>query len=292
MAASQRRRLILSATVASSTVALSLCLTKLVGWLYSDSLSLFAALMDSLLDVLVSVMNLLAAHYALRPADDDHRFGHTRMEDMAAIAQAGFMLTSALWIALEAGQRLFKPQPLDHSTAAIAAAGISVFLTLLLVLYQKHVLQQTESRIIEADSLHYVGDIALNGSVLLALLAQHYMGWLRTDSVLALCIAAYLVWNGLQLARKALERMMDKEMPDEEKQAIISLLQQDAELLGYHALKTRMAGSKRFIQLHAELPGHMSLWQAHEVVDRLEQQIAALFTEAEVIIHPDPREAA
>ncbi len=283
----RRARLMRWATYASTATALVLILGKLVAWWLSDSLSLLGSLMDSGLDLIASLINLFAVRHALEPPDPEHRFGHGKAEAIAGLAQAAFIAGSAVFLALEAVWRLRRPQPLDEAQAGMAVMLLSIVLTALLVAFQRHVVRATGSTAVAADSLHYKTDLLMNLGVLAALfLAGH--GIRLADPVFALLIAGYIFRSAWQIARDALDHLMDRELGEEERARIKAIVRAHPEVRGMHDLRTRRAGNTIFVQLHLELDDHLPLVEAHRISDEVELAIRKAFPHAEVIIHEDP----
>jgi ferrous-iron efflux pump FieF len=153
------------ATYASVTVASVLIVTKFAAWVMTDSVSLLSTLIDSLLDVAASGLNLIAVHHALQPADFEHRYGHGKAEALAGLGQAAFISGSAAFLLIEAGQRIFNPKTIDNSEIGIAVMVVAIALTVVLVAFQRYVVRKTGSLAIGADSLHYQTDVLVNASV-------------------------------------------------------------------------------------------------------------------------------
>lgn len=283
----QHARLMRLATRAALATALLLALAKAVAWWLSGSVSLLAGLTDSLLDGAASLLNLIAVHYALRPADEDHRYGHGKAEALAGLAQALFVGASAVLVAVQAIERLQHPQPLGAQTLGIAVMLLSLAMTVALLLFQRHVVRVTGSTAVRADSLHYRSDLLLNGSILLAL-ALSMLGWLRVDGLFGIGIALYILWSALSIAREAISVLMDSELAPEHSQRMHQLACSVPGVLGAHDLRTRVSGSHWFVQLHLELPGELTLNQAHQLCEAVEQAIRSEFPRAEVLVHPDP----
>ncbi len=287
---SETARLMRRATLAAVAIASLLIVAKLIVWWRSDSLAILSSLTDSFFDLLTSVINLIAVRYALKPADDDHRFGHTSIEDIAGLAQGAFISASMLLIILQSLERLFNPEPIAHEQLGMAVSMFGMIATSLLVAYQTYVARRTRSLIVLADRLHYAGDIAFNLGVLLALAASLYLGWSWADPLVALLIASAVLWSSRSIGLRAYHNLMDREMPETEKEKIYAVLRNDVDLHGYHNLKTRFAGTKPFIQFHAEIAAGLSFRDAHAIIDRIEQRLQEMFPGADVIIHPDPIE--
>jgi ferrous-iron efflux pump FieF len=276
------------ATYASVATAVILIAVKLVAWLYTDSISLLSTLIDSVLDVFASLINLAAVRHALTPADKEHRFGHGKAEPLAALGQAAFISGSALFLIFEAGHRLFDPEPLAHTTLGIWVMVFAIAATFVLTRFQAYVVRKTGSMAIRADSLHYVGDLLVNAAVIVALLLVAELGWLWVDSVFGLAIAVYISTNAWRIARGAYDMLMDRELPDDERQRIKEIVMAHPRVIDLHDLRTRSSGPYAFIQIHLELDGAMSLLESHEIADQVEARIREAFPEAEVLIHQDP----
>ena len=285
----RHRILNLSAGIASVVVAVLLVALKLWAMVVTGSLSVAASLADNALDVMISVGALVAIAYAARPADEDHAFGHTSAEDLAALLQAALVMVSALMIGLLAVKRLSLPVvPMQAQGWGIAVMGLSVALTGVLVLWQRRVARLTGNRVVAADQLHYLGDLMPTLGVLLALGASKWWGITRLDQGIALVAAAWLAFSALRIGRLAWDALMDHSAPPDILAQIAEIAGGWPGLVGYHDLKTRTAGSRLFIVLHVELDGRQSLNEAHAVADRLEHRLEDAFPGAEITIHLDP----
>lgn len=276
------------ATYASVVVASILILAKAGAYLVTDSVALLSTLIDSLLDIAASVINLLAVRHALTPADREHRFGHGKAEALAGLGQAAFITGSALFLIFEAGHRLIDVQPVHNGAVGIAVMVFSILLTLVLVSFQRYVVRTTESVAIRADALHYVGDILVNGSVIVSLVLGLEFGWHFLDPIFGIGIAAYIVINAWQISRQSLDQLMDRELADDARARIKDIVLGHPEVVAMHDLRTRAAGQTVFIQLHIEMEPAMPLRRAHEVADAVETRLLDAFPGAEVIIHEDP----
>ena len=286
-ATAEHQRLLRLATRASLTVASILVLAKAIAWWLSGSVSLLAGLTDSALDAVASFLNLLAVHYALRPADDDHRFGHGKAEALAGMAQALFIAVSAVLIGFQAVERLQTPQPLGDTGAGIAVMLLSLALTVALLAFQRKVIRITGSTAVRADSLHYRSDLLLNGSILLALLLAGF-GWPQLDALFGLGIALYILWSALQIARESTSILMDQELPADIGERMQELALAIPGVKGVHDLRTRVSGSHWFVQLHLELPGALPLHDAHALCVKASEALRERYPRADVMVHADP----
>jgi ferrous-iron efflux pump FieF len=166
---------------------------------------------------------------------------------------------------------------------AVASAA-----TWALVRYQAHVVAQTGSSAIAADSLHYRGDLLMNGAVVLALVASWLLHWTLVDPLLGLGVAAIVGRSAWLIGREAIQLLMDREFPDDQRKRILELVMTHPEVKGIHDLRTRQAGMQSFIQFHLELDSQMTLQAAHVITDQVERNIQAAFPGAEVLVHADP----
>ena len=289
MSTAQHARLLRQATAAALATALLLALAKAIAWWLSGSVSLLAGLTDSLLDGAASLLNLIAVHYALRPADEDHRYGHGKAEALAGLAQALFVGASAVLVALQAIERLQHPQPLGAQALGIAVMLLSLGMTMALLLFQRHVIRLTGSTAIRADSLHYRSDLLLNSGILLALVLAAY-GWQRLDALFGLAIAVYILWSAISIVREAVAVLMDEALPVDVNERMHALACAVPGVLGAHDLRTRISGTRWFVQLHLELPGELSLSEAHRRCEAVELAIREAYPRAEVLVHADPVE--
>jgi ferrous-iron efflux pump FieF len=231
---------------------------------------------------------LFAIHEALAPADREHRFGHGKAEPLAGLAQGAFITASALFLVIQAVQRLLNPQPLEHGLAALIVMLVSIAMAIGLILYERGVIRRTGSVAVSADQTHYMGDLATNVGVVVAILLVTQLGWLAADPIIALFVAAVLVASAWLVFRSSLDQLMDHELPDAEREKIKAIVMAHPEVISLHDLRTRKAGLHTFIQIHIELDPKMALIDAHEISDEVERELCQAFDQAEVIIHQDP----
>ncbi|MEH6583821.1 MAG: cation diffusion facilitator family transporter [Halioglobus sp.] len=280
-------RLMRLATYASTSVAAVLITAKLVAWGMSGSVSLLATLLDSTLDALASLVNLFAVRHALSPADEEHRFGHGKAEALAGLGQAAFISGSAGFLLLESGRRMLNPEPIEGYGIGIAVMVFSIIATLALLRFQHHVIRKTDSTAIKADALHYRTDLLVNASVIVALLLSA-QGWPGFDALFAIGIAFYILWSAWAIVKHSLDHLMDRELPDEDRERIMSIANSHSEVHGLHDLRSRRSGTATFMQLHLELDDDLKLLEAHRISDEVEDSLLEHFPGAEIIIHIDP----
>lgn len=281
-------RLLKAATYASVATAGTLIVVKAMAWGLTGSVSVLSSLVDLLLDIMASAINLYAVRHALQPADAEHRFGHGKAEAIAGLGQAAFIVGSGVYVTYEVIQRLINPQPVTHGMIGIAVMLFSIVMTIALVLFQRYVVRRTASVAITADLLHYVSDVLTNGSVIVALILASSLGWHLVDPLFGAGIAAYIIYSAWTIAAQSLNLLMDRELSDEARERIFKIATSHPGVTSAHDLRTRSSGRHAFIQLHLEMDGSMTLNRAHEISDAVEASIKAEFPDAEVIIHEDP----
>ncbi len=276
------------ATYASVAVGTTLAIAKLAAWLVTGSVTVLSSLLDSLVDVAASVIILISVHHALRPPDRAHRYGHGKAEPLGALAQAAFIAGSGLFVVFQAIDRLIDPEPLSAPFVGIAVMLVSIIATTGLVVFQHYVIRATNSLAIAADSLHYKGDLLINLAVVGTLVAFQQTGIVWLDPLVAMAIAAYLLVNAALVGREAFDLLMDRELPQDDRDRIEAVVLADRRVLGLHDLRTRSSGTTTFIELHLELDGALTLVRAHDVADDVEAALAGVFAGAEIIIHQEP----
>ncbi|MEM6638841.1 MAG: cation diffusion facilitator family transporter [Pseudomonadota bacterium] len=277
-----------AATAAAMLTAACLCIAKAVAFYMTGSAAILGSLADSGLDLFGSFAAAAAVRYAALPPDDNHRYGHQKAEALAAIAQLALLAASATLVAWESTQRLIHPQPVENVPIAIWVLVSSGVTTLILVAFQTVAIRRSGSLLVRGDRAHYLGDVLASAGALGAIVLGSTYGMPRADAVAGLIAAVFLAFAGWQVARRAIPQLMDQEIPQDEQDAIHRILVDDPDVLDYHALRTRRAGIKRFVQLDIQIHASHSFRDAHAISDRVELAIENLFFDADVIVHPDP----
>jgi len=281
-------RLMRGATYASLAVAGILVIAKLGAWLATDSVSLLSTLVDSMLDVGASGLSFLAVRHATQPADREHRFGHGKAESLGGLGQSAFVFGSGVFVLAQAVHRLLFPVELANTEVGYAVMALGMLLSTALVLFQRYVVRKTGSVAIGAESLNYQNDILVNASVIVSLAITTGYGWPAADPLFAIGIAAYIMWGAWRIGRRALDILMDRELPDDDRNRIRRLACNCEGVRGVHAIRTRSSGLHLFVQLHVELDDELSLREAHAVVEEVERALAQVYPNADILIHADP----
>ena len=286
--ASERANLGRAAAIASISTAMFLVALKLWAVWQTSSVALLGSLADSALDLVASLVTLLGVVIAARPADSTHRFGHGKAESLAAIFQVMLIAVSAAGIAMRSGQALIDGERIAAAEEGIAVSVIAILATFALLAFQRYVLARTRSVAIHADHVHYQSDLLLNLAVIVALVLDRYAGVPWADPLFGLAIAAWLLWGAWRAGSEAVDHLMDREWPEEKRSRFVEVAARHPELARLHDLRTRTSGGIDFVQFHVDLPGDYTVEKAHDIIDRVEQELGLEFPEAELLIHIDP----
>ena len=286
-ARAEHERLLRLATNASVFTAITLGLCKLVAFWLSGSVAVLASLVDSALDGSASILNALAVRYAMKPADEEHRFGHGKSEAIAGLAQAVLIGLSGGLILRHAIDRLLHPQPLQAVAVSLVVMAISLFATIALVLFQFRVVKKTQSTAIKADALHYVSDVGANLATIVAV-ALAPLGWTRLDPAFGIIIALITLYSAVSIGWETFNVLMDRELPTEAQQRIRGIVLAHDKVRGLHDLRTRRAGPNTLIQFHLELDGDMSLNEANSIAHEVSTALTGEFPGADILVHQDP----
>ena len=273
------------ASLATVTV---LIIIKTAAFIMSGSASILASLTDSVVDAGVSLMSLLAIKISLLPADKNHRYGHGKVEGLAALLQAVFMASAAVFLALEAIDRFQNPQPVTDHVFGIVVMVIAIVFSVALVMLQKRMLDYAPSLAVEADKVHYSSDILINGGVIIALAIQMAGGPSWVDPVFALIVSGWLVFITRDVARKGIDMLLDRELPKDSRERIKIIIHSDPRIHDAHDLRTRASGMKIHISFDIEVDDTLTIKQAHEIAIDAENRLLAEFPNAEIMIHIDP----
>lgn len=284
----ERARLTRSAAFASIATALFLALLKSWAAWRTGSTAMLGSLADTTLDLIASLTTLAGVWYAAQPADREHRFGHGKAEALAAIGQVMLIAVSAAGIAARAISQLSGARQTTAASEGIAVSLLAIVVTLALLAWQRHVVRRTGSLAIQTDHVHYQSDLLLNLGVIAALALDQYAGFTRADPLFGLAIALWLGWGAWRAASAAIDQLLDREWPEEKRLAFVEVAARHPELSHLHDLRTRTSGMHDFVQFHVGLPPEMTVREAHEVVERVENDLRAEFPGVEVLIHIDP----
>lgn len=273
-------------SVATATV---LIVVKAIAWRASDSVAILASLSDSALDLVASLITLFAVRYAAEPPDAEHRFGHGKAEAFSSLLQGGLVFASGALIGREAIAAMLNPRPVEHGLAGVIVMIVSIVLTLALITAQSRVLKASGSIAIAGDRAHYAADLGSNVVALVGVAAASWLGLSWVDAAAGLVVALWLIWGAIGVFRDASDQLLDRELPEADRERIVALATADSRVLGVHQLRTRASGPYIHMQMHADLSADISLAEAHGVIVAAENRLLEAFPSADIIIHPDPR---
>jgi len=284
----KRARMMRRAATASVVVASLLVGVKTFAYMTTDSVAMLGALADSAADLVSSLGILFAVRQALMPADTEHRFGHGKAEPLIGLAQSLFIAGSATFVLTEAVRHILSPSPVENPFSGIGVILFSIVVTIGLVFYQHRAIRVTGSLAIAADRAHYTSDLLTNLGVVIALLMSAFIGWQLADPIIGVAIAGVLYATSWWLLRRSLDQLMDREFPEHDRKMIKTVVLGHERVRGMHDLRTRVAGTQSFIQIHIEMDPTLNLAQAHEASDEIENALRETFPQAEIFIHLDP----
>ena len=276
------------ASFASVFCAILLVLVKFVAFIKTDSLAIFSSFIDSITDLLASVISGVAVYFAMKPATCNHRYGFGKSEALSALLQAMFVGASGLFVIFDGINRLFNPVDVVNTDAGIYVMIFSIFATFVLVIFQSYVAKKTNSLAIKSDMAHYVVDFLTNGAVILSLVMVKSFGFVYFDVVAALFISVYLIFSAYGLAKESIEQITDKELNEDIRNNIENIVMSCKGVEAMHDLRTRSVGNIYYIELHLEIDGEISLYSAHTISHKVVDKLLAIYPSSQVLIHQDP----
>jgi cation diffusion facilitator family transporter len=282
------QRKIRAARISMATAA-TLTLVKLVTGILTGSMAVLSSAIDSLLDIIMSVANFLAIRQAEQPPDLKHPFGHGKFETLATIVQALAIAVSGGWVCYESIRRLLTGVTLGRLEGGMIILAFSALVSWRIGRFLLRTARETESTALKADSLHFSMDVYTNIALLAGLVVIRLFGILWLDPVLSIIVAVYIFFQAFGLFRYGLRDILDEQLPETIRQEIAAILDQHrGKLLGYHRLRTRRAGSQKIIDFHLTLCKHLSVEEAHNIADHLENHMKEKIPGADITIHVEP----
>jgi ferrous-iron efflux pump FieF len=271
----------------SVAVAAILIAGKVYAVYMTGSLSILSSLLDSAMDMVASLGNLVAVTIAAKPADKKFRFGYGKLEAVSALMKSLLIIGSIIFLVFEAIQRFFQEESaILNPEIGMWVMVLSIVLTMGLTLFQQYVIRKTNSIAVKADALHYHTDLAVNVVVIGSLYLSRYYS--HVDSIACLLISGYVVWSIRGIIGESLAVLLDKEIPSKDKQTIIAVLNNHPKVMGFHNFRTRTSGKKIFIEAHVEMDPSLTLIEAHTIAHELKDAVLELYPESEMIVHQDP----
>ena len=276
----------LSIATAVSTIAL-----KAIAYLMTGSVGLLSDAMESVVNLVAAVLALLMLSLSARPPDEDHAYGHTKAEYFASGAEGFLILLAAVAIAWTAVLRLITPRPLEQVGLGLLVSTVASLLNLVTSRVLLTAGRRYRSIVLEADAQHLMTDVWTSAGVLVAVGAVSLTGWQRLDPIIALAVAANIVRTGFSLVNRSAVALLDVAWPPPEQEALRSVLaKHSGPEVKFHAIRTRQAGTRRFVSLHVLVPGDWTVAQGHELLERIESDIRSAVPHSTVETHIEPLE--
>ena len=288
-AVSEERLKSSAARLSIAAAAFLIVLKTATGWL-TGSISVWASLLDSAMDIFASAINYFALRAAARPPDEDHRYGHGKAESLAGLFQSFVISASGLILIYEAVKRVLTPQPTAQEWLGVGTMATAAVVSLALVARLRSVARRTDSPALNADAVHYVTDVYTNAAALAALLVVALTGWTLADPLVSIAISAFILWSAFAVGRDSVNVLMDRRLPREVDAKVAAVVERfrGEGVQGFHDLRTRRSGSVKFIDLHLEVDRAQTLPQAHDLSVRVLRAIEAEIPRSRVQIHTDP----
>lgn len=271
----------LSIAAALLTMAL-----KTAAYMLTGSVGLLSDAMESLVNLAGALMALAMLTIAARPADEDHAYGHSKAEYFSSGVEGTLILIAAISIAVAAVQRLIVPKPLEQIglgiVVSVAASFVNLFVSLILLRAAKN----HHSITLKANAQHLLTDVWTSIGVLIGVGLVSFTGWQQLDPIVALIVAANIVWSGVRIVRESVFGLMDASLPAEDLDVIQGIMARHCSLdIQCHALRTRQAGSRKFISFHVLVPGGWTVDKGHTLLERMETDIRDALPNVTVFTH-------
>lgn len=278
-----------AARLSMLAAAFLILLKTATGWL-TGSISVWASLLDSAMDIFASAINYFAVRAASRPPDEDHRYGHGKAESLAGLFQSFVITVSGVFLVREAVLRLLSPRATSSEWVGVGTMAVAGAVSVALVARLRAAARKTDSPALAADAVHYVTDVYTNSAALVALLVVALTGWAPADPLISIAISAFILYSAFEVGRDSVHVLMDRRLPreiDRKVAAVVGRFRAEG-VVGFHDLRTRRSGSIKFIDMHLEVDGRQSLRQAHDITVRVIRAIQAEIPRCRVQIHTDP----
>ncbi len=264
---------------------------KFAAWWVTDSVGLLSDAIESLVNLAAALVALWTLHYISTGVDEDHNFGHEKAEYFSSGIEGSLIFVAAIAIIVSALPRLINPEPLGPLGVGIALSVLAAGANALCAWFLLKGARAHRSITLEADAHHLLADVWTTAGVIVAVLLVPATGWWRLDPIVAVVVALQILWTGWRLIKRSFDGLMDKAIPESERSTIVRVLDTlRHEGCDYHALRTRQAGRKHFVDVHILVPGTMSVQAGHDLVERIENEINLQAPYVELLTHLEPLE--
>jgi cation diffusion facilitator family transporter len=260
-------------------------------YLLTGSIALLSDALESLVNLLAALAVLAALRVAIRPADEDHAYGHTKAEYFSSGFEGALILIAATSIIVAAGQRFLHPIELRDPGLGLAITAVATIVNLGTARVLFRAGRRYESIALEADAHHLMSDVWTSVGVIVGVGATALTGWHRLDAIVAILVSVSVLWSGGSLVRRSMLGLLDTALPEDTRTKITAILDAHApDGVRYHALRTRQAGARRFISIHILVPGEWSVQKGHDLLEKIEEEVRAAVPNSTVDTHLEPIE--
>ena len=281
-----RRYAVISIAAALATIAL-----KASAWIVTGSVGLLSDAFESLVNLAAAIVAFIALAAAARPADEEHRYGHSKAEYLSSGFEGALILLAAASIVYAAVRRLIEPRPIEQLGLGVAISVAASVINLLVARVLFRAAERHHSITLEADAHHLMTDVWTSAGVIVGIWAASATGWQRLDPIVAIGVALNIVYTGIGIMRRSLMGLLDTAIPEElQRQVTDILVRHTTGGVRFHALRTRQAGAWRFIDFHVLVPGNWSVKRGHDLLERLEEEVRAAVPNSTVFTHLEPVE--
>ena len=278
------------ATIASSSVAFTLAILKVIIGFMTGSVAVIASAADSILDMFVSIFNMIAVRVSESKADNLFNYGKGKIEGIAALFEGLLIIASAIFIFYTAIDRLLHHKEIVEINLAFYVMLFSLIATFFLVIFLNYVAKKTNSLVIKSDALHYKTDLISNGAIVIVLILVKFTGWYQIDFIVSLFIAIYIIKEAIELVKEGFLNLLDVSLDFKTVEKIKEIIKKEPLVLDFHCLRTRKSGHRNFVDVHLVLTPDMKLKLAHTIIENVEEKIRKLDENVMWVIniHADP----
>jgi len=281
-------RFYITLSIVAAVVTMAL---KFVGYFLTGSVGLFSDAAESIVNLVAAIVAFWALTLAARPADEDHAYGHTKSEYFSSGVEGALILVAAIVIIAESVPRLLHPQPLEQVGLGLAFSIVGAIINGVLAWYMLRAGKQQRSITLEADAHHLFTDVWTTVGVFIGVLLAQVTGWLIFDPIVGLLVALNIIWTGIRLLRATGLGLLDTVLPTDDLHAVHEVMERYQERgIHFHALRTRSAGTRRFVSFHVLVPGNWTVLQGHAMCDEIEMALHQILPETTVFTHLEPQE--
>jgi cation diffusion facilitator family transporter len=278
------------AVLSIATALVTICL-KAVAWKLTGSVGLFSDAAESLVNLAAAIIAFWALTVAARPPDEGHPHGHSKAEYFASAAEGFLIFAAAVWICVAAWGRFQSPQPLERVSIGLAVSVVASIVNGVVAAVLLSAGRRLHSITLRADGQHLLTDVWTSAGVVVAVILVHWTGWLRLDPLIAIAVAVNILWAGWKLIRESGLALIDAALPDDEQKHVADVLSKFQEKgILFHAIRTRVAGPRRFVSMHVLVPGSWTVQSGHDLCEQVEAAVREALPSTTVLTHLEPRE--